>query len=396
MSDIFDYMAWRGDINMTQDGFNEVDNLILSRFSYVPLDGIVSGDFHQNVSIAEATRRFTETPELEKLLVMQEDKRLFEEIGKCKRFADMQLCCYMNIIDEDKDKQFSAVSINLGNGSFFISYRGTDNTLVGWKEDFNMSFLRQVPAQKDAVLYLQKAAAHLEGPLLLGGHSKGGNLAIYAAAFCPQQLQNRITAVYNNDGPWLHADMVEAPGYIAVRDKIQAFIPQTSIVGMLLENEGRYTVIRSTQSGIFQHDLYSWEVLGPRFIYLASITNGSKFVDHTIKSWLTVCGEEQRAKFVDALFQIMSATGSRTFQEMSENWYNSAITMLKTFINMDEDMRKAIGGTLLLLMKAAGKHLSFIMPGIPFISSGKAQDAIQEQDAATEPDSAKEKTNLPK
>ncbi|MDR1243528.1 MAG: DUF2974 domain-containing protein [Deltaproteobacteria bacterium] len=365
MPDIYDYMAWRGDLGIKQDGFNEVDNLVLSAFSYVPLEGIVPGVFGSGITIGEAALKFAENKALHKRLRMREDKRLFEEIGRCPRFADLQLHCHVDIINAREEEQFSAVSVELGDGSLYISYRGTDTSLVGWKEDFNMGFMRQVPAQADATSYLENAAACFNGPLRVGGHSKGGNLAVYASAFCSPPVQDRIIEVYNNDGPWLHADTAQKPGYLAIREKIRAFIPQTSIIGMLLEHEERYTVVRSTQKGLFQHDFYSWQIAGPRFVCLSSLTNGSKFVDHTLKDWLAECAEEERARFVDALFQVISATGVKTFQEMGEKWRSSALAMLKSFISLDKDMRGVIGRTLKLLMQAACRHLPHIAPALP-------------------------------
>ncbi|MDR1125195.1 MAG: DUF2974 domain-containing protein [Deltaproteobacteria bacterium] len=357
MPDIYDYMAWRGDLGLARDGFNEVDNLVLSAFAYVPLDGIVPADCAGAVSIGEAARKFADSPEIWKLLRMQKDKRLFEAIGRCPRFADLRLHCYANVISRREETQFSAVTVDLGDGSFFVAYRGTDNTLVGWKEDFNMGFMPQVPAQSAAVAYLEGMAALLHGPLRVGGHSKGGNLAIYAAAFCAPPVQERIVAVYNNDGPWLHAEAARQPGYLAICDRLRAFIPQTSIIGLLLEHEGRYCVVRSRQRGLFQHDFYSWEVAGPKFVHLASVTGGSRFVDHTVKAWLSECAEEQRALFVETLFRIINATGAKTFQEMGGSWHRSALAMLKSYIALDKDTRRALGKTLRLFMKAAGRHL---------------------------------------
>ena len=363
MADIFDYMNWRGDIGIDRDGFNEVDNLILSAFSYVPLEGVVPGGHGGGVTIAEAARKFAENRAMWKLLRMPQDKRLFEEVGRCPRFAKLPLHYHANTVSADEEKQFSAVAVELGDGSVFISFRGTDNTLVGWKEDFNMSFMRRIPAQAAAVEYLEMVASGFGGslrplrPLRVGGHSKGGNLAVYASAFCSSPVQDRILEVYNNDGPWLHADLSREPGYAAICGRIHAFIPQSSVIGMLLEHEGRYTVVRSNQFGLFQHDFCSWEVAGPRFVCLADVTNGSRFVDHTIKAWLAEWDEEQRAVFVDALFQIINATGVRTFQEMGEKWYISALSMLKSYIALDNDMRKAIGRALKLLLQAGGKTL---------------------------------------
>lgn len=364
MSDIFDYMNWRGDLDITQDGFNEVDNLILSVFSYVPLDTIVSENYKNSITIGDAALKFSANKNLWKRLRMRNDKRLFEEIGKCPRYSKLVLRSYVNNISTDEEKQFSAVSIELGDGSLFVSYRGTDNTLIGWKEDFNMSFMRQVPSQASAVDYLENIATCFFGSLRVGGHSKGGNLAVYASAFCSQAIQDRIIAIYNNDGPWLHTDETYQSGYVAIRHKINAFIPQTSIIGMLLEREENYIVVSSTQTGPFQHDFYSWEVIGPNFVCLDTVTDSSKFIDHTLKAWLAEWDEEQRAMFVDVLFQIISATGASTFQEMIAKWPTSTMAMVKSFIALDDDMRKVIYRTIKLLTRAARKNMQGITPSI--------------------------------
>lgn len=366
MPDIYDYMAWRGDIGIDQDGFNEVDNLVLSAFAYVPLDGLVPPG---GISIGEAARLFAARPELHKLLRMQKDKRLFEEVGRCPRFARLKLRSYVNIISEREETQFAAVTVETGDGGVFVAYRGTDNTLVGWKEDFNMGFMRHIPAQSSAVAYLEDVAAGLgasfNGPLRVGGHSKGGNLAVYASAFCSRAVQDKITAVYNNDGPWLHAELAGQPEYLAVCDRLEAFIPQTSIVGMLLEHEGRYSVIRSNQKGLFQHCIYSWQVAGPGFVRLDTVTRGSEFVDRTVKTWLAECSEEQRAMFVEALFSIISAGGARTFQEMRANRQRNALAMLKAYIGLDKNVRKVMGRALRLFVKAAYRHAEYITPSNP-------------------------------
>ena len=199
MANILDYIDWRGDLTFNQSSFNDIDNLILSRISYLPFDGII--DEMETITVREAHERFKKLDLKNVKILQEEDLDLFPSVAQSTRFGNLFLKNYINKRDLQEEKQFSAITIILPDGTMYIAYRGTDNTLVGWKEDFNMSFMKSVPAQADAVDYLNNVAAQTSGRLRVGGHSKGGNLAVYAAAFCNQDVQDRIIEVYNNDGP---------------------------------------------------------------------------------------------------------------------------------------------------------------------------------------------------
>lgn len=363
MPNLFDYLEWRGDLTLEQDPFNEIDALILSRLSYAPLDGIVTDSFHPGPDLAEAARLYGAKEDAAELVYMEKDLDLLLAAGQSTRFCGMRLSGYVNSLDHELEKQFAALTVHCGN-FIFVSFRGTDDTLVGWKEDFNMSFRSLVPAQTHAVVYLLDCAAALPGAIRVGGHSKGGNLAVYAAAFCGENIQERIIKIYNHDGPGFHEETLATPGYAAVRDKIGTYIPQSSVVGMMLGRKENYLIIRSSQSGLFQHDLYSWEVQRKDFIYLTEVTNESRFVDSTLKTWLNEVSPEQREKFIDGLYEIVSAANARTTSEFTAKWYESAAAGLKSLLNMDEETRKGISMALRQLMKAAWRHVDLITPQI--------------------------------
>jgi hypothetical protein len=289
MAGIFDYLSWRGDLRFTQAPFNPVDNIILTHLSYLPLDGFVPGpEYRSGITIAETAEYFSAAfnsrPEsFRNTVIFKDDPRFLKILGSCERYRGLELRAYTNQFDPDQEKQFAALTIVTGDGSSFITYRGTDATLVGWKEDFNMSFSDVVPAQAEAVSYLEKMARQLRGPLRVGGHSKGGNLAVYASAFCGKKIQRRITAVYSNDAPGFTQVVINSPGYRAVQKKIRAFVPQDSVIGMLFEHEEDYTVVKSARSGLTQHDIFFWEVNHNDVIRLDEVTKGSVFIDRTLK-----------------------------------------------------------------------------------------------------------------
>ena len=218
----------------------------------------------------------------------------------------------------EAEQQFSAVEIVLDDGTSYISFRGTDDTIIGWKEDFNLS-TGVVPAQERAVEYMQRISDKASGMLRVGGHSKGGNIAVYAATFVSQEIKDRIINVYNNDGPGFCDDVIETPEYHEMIKKVHTYIPQSSVIGRLMNHREKYTVVESVQKGIMQHDLYSWQVLGTKFITLEEVTNGSEFVDKTIKEWLENVEPEKREQVIDVVFDILNATDAQTMKEIKNH-----------------------------------------------------------------------------
>jgi hypothetical protein len=378
MANIFDYITWRGDLSFQQSPFNPVDNIILTHLSYLPFDGIVPGPEDDTViSIAEAAEKTSailkNKPEaFANILVFKDDLALLAAMGSCGRYQRLGLQAYVNQIDPAQgaliaaqEKQFSAITILTGDGNSLIAYRGTDNTLVGWKEDFNMSFSAAVPAQLEAVAYLEKMAKQIRGPLRLGGHSKGGNLAVYAASFCSKRTRRRIGAIYSNDAPGFNRAVIASAGYQAIREKINAFIPQSSVIGMLFEHEDDYTVVKSTQTGLMQHDVYSWEVTHNDVVALDTVTQGSRFINRTIKDWIGGLNREQLRCFTETLFDILSSTEAKSLPELTAGWVRNAGRMIQTYNNIDDATRDIVFQTISSLFKAAKNNFYTLLPAGP-------------------------------
>ena len=282
MANILDYLDWRGDLTLAERGFNEVDNLLMAELCFLDFSGIVPADFSAPVSLPEAMQKYDAARPQETMgvLVPEQIPELGHKMAASRRFSDLTLCAYVSRTDEETQTQFSALTALLPDKTAYIAFRGTDDTIVGWKEDFNLAFLPVVPAQRMAAEYLAAAAAALPShPLRVGGHSKGGNLAVYSAVFCGEAVQNQLMRVYNNDGPGFRTSLLGLPEHRRVADKITTILPESSVVGMLLEHEERYEVVRSTQSGLWQHDGFSWQVRGEKFEHLPDLTEGGKLVD---------------------------------------------------------------------------------------------------------------------
>lgn len=355
MANILDYLTWRGDITIDQNPFNEIDNLILARISYLPFDHLI--EEKEKITLAEIYNRFIKEDKKNVRILQKEDLDLFPVLAQSRRFGNLQMSHYINKIDEKLEKQFSAITISLPDNTIYVSYRGTDNTLIGWKEDLNMSFLDQVPAQVDAVQYLENIANEQKNKIRVGGHSKGGNLAVYAATFCQMKIQDRIIEVDNNDGPGVHDTVSNTENYHRIVGKIKTYIPQSSVIGRLLTHEEKYQVVKSTQVGILQHDLYSWQLLGPNFIHLQEVTDGSVKIDRTIKQWLKEVSPEQRSQFIDILFEILGTTQAKTLAEIRVKWLESAKVIFMTYKNIDEKDKEIVYQTLSSLFSIAKENM---------------------------------------
>jgi hypothetical protein len=363
MANMLDYIQWRGDLDFAQSPFNPVDNIILSQFSYLPLDTIVPGpDEDGEITIGIAAKIFSQrlqknVSRVKQAILCKDDPALLKAMGSSRRFGDCRVRGYVNIIDTDRGIQFSAICINTGDNSSFVAYRGTDMTLVGWKEDFNMSFNEAVPAQLEAVAYLEKMAKKIRGPLRVGGHSKGGNLAIYAASFCTTKTRARITEVFSNDAPGFHQSLIDSKGFAQIKGRIHSFVPQASVVGMLLEHGSGYKVVRSNQFGLMQHELYSWEVTHNNMIHVDSVTQSSRVVDNILREWIGNLDTAQREQFLEALYTILNSTQAKSLSDLGESWFQAAGRMLKSLNDIDGPTKALIGKTLGELLGSTQRNI---------------------------------------
>lgn len=348
MSNILDYIKWRGDISLSNSKFNELDNIIFSRFSYLPFEKI---KMKENETIGQLAKKFEKVND--EYFNMQDDKKLIKEIGNVDRFKDLIISDYYALTDYKKEKQFVAITIHLGGGEIYLSYGGTDNTLLGWKEDFNLSFMINIPSQLEGLKYIKKVAKKYTEKMHLGGHSKGGNIAVYSAIFAPKTIQKRIIDITNHDGPGFDKSIIEREEYKKIIKKVHTYIPQSSIIGRLLEHEEEYIIVKSMQKGVMQHDIYSWQVLGTEFIKEEKITNGSEMINETVRNWLKTTTPEQRESFINILYEVITTTKAKTFKEFTSSWAKNIGIILKTYKHINEKDKKIIGQMIFSFITAA-------------------------------------------
>ena len=352
MSDLFDYLKWRGDLSFRQVPVGSVDALIFSALSYLTFGGSVAERPDIPVSLRDASEEFLRNTDAEKRCRVKADLSLLMAAAESKRFGNTLLLRFQDVLIPEEDTQFAAITFLLDNNSAFIAFRGTDYTLVGWKEDFNMTFHESVPAQRLAAAYVQQVATRYPMPLYLGGHSKGGNLAVFASVKQEPAIRNRIQAVYNHDGPGFTDFVMKDPAYLEIVPRVKTIIPQSSVIGMLLEHEEPYTVIKSKQIGLLQHDFYSWLLDGPEFVPMEEVSENSKFLDMTIKAWLSGMTNEERNEIVDTVFDLLSIGNVSSVFDLIHP--KNVRTYLKT-LTTNGELRRILSEEFMSLIEAARK-----------------------------------------
>ena len=332
MANILAYLDWRGDLSFRADPFNEIDNYICSQMGTPDLSLIVA-EGAQQIALRNALETYGSLwgERGDKLGVLS-SPLVLPLLRKCAdtvRYGGVRLSHFVNFVDEVRAEQFSAVCVHLPDGSCYVAYRGTDDSIMGWKEDFLLSVLDWVPAQRDALEYLERIAADVEGELILGGHSKGGNLAIYAAVNAPEEIQNRIRAVYNNDGPGFRENIQNSAGYARMAERIVSILPQHSVVGVLLEQSGHPVIVKSSKAGPESHDGLNWEVLGAHFVRCEDFSRSSKAMQRAMDNAIDGKTQAERREFVDDFFLLLTSSGARTLTEFFAPGSSAFLTLFR-------------------------------------------------------------------
>lgn len=369
MRNIIDY-AREEKRTFSQHGFTDVDSLVLSQLSYLNFSELESSHGEKE---AQSLGSLLEGGGTENLFIQAIDekhnKAFVEALATSPRFSSVLLTHYVNIFEVDTEKQFSAITYLLDDDSAYVAFRGTDASFIGWKEDFNMAFMSPVPSQQEAVEYLRRVAAVIDRPLRIGGHSKGGNLAVYAALNSPKKLQSRCLAVYNHDGPGFHEDIYRKLCSHPLWKDVKATVPQASVIGMLLHNNMTdFTVVESRRMGIMQHDPFSWKISDEgTFVEARKLQTDAVAFSKTVDTWLSSLDNSQRERFVDALYHVVEATGAVTFQDLSEDLLGKIGSALSAIKDVDGDTRDFVRSLIHEWFKAGVSVLKdmIVSPALP-------------------------------
>lgn len=352
---MFEYLKEYGAVTFMEEPVNEVDSLILCQFAYLKFDGMVPDVTADEafVTLQELKAHADYEQLFRNVWFEKTNKKLFEELLASRRFCNIKMNCYVNIIETEADweTQFSAITFMLEDGTIYIVYRGTDEKIVGWKEDFNMAFMDPVPGQAYSLKYLNMVTAKFRRPFYIGGHSKGGNLAVYAAMNCPKEVQERIIKIYNMDGPSFRPEVLKKYDYAAIADRTVKILPQSSLVGMIFEQSMDYRVVKSKAIGPLQHDPFSWHVKYGRFVDTGQVFESQKFMNDTLNEWILSLNEEQLKIFVETLYQVISATEKDSLIDFSTDWQASINSMVTAVREVDEQTKSVIKEVLIALFQ---------------------------------------------
>lgn len=360
MADMLDYIRWRGDLPFTVSPPNEVDAVIFSTLSYIPFQGRAAFHPEEAIPFSEAVEEFFSYPEPPDYVRAQRDLDLLKAAGESVRFGNTRITEYRPKFIKEQDTQFAGVTFLLDDGSLFVTFRGTDNTLVGWKEDLSMSFRSVIPSQALAKQYLQDVLMTHSGPVRVSGHSKGGNVAVYAVSQSAPVIRDRVLEVYNQEGPGFSAEFLEDPGYQAILPKIRTYLPQGSMIGVVLYRAEPVIIVQSHETGIMQHDPFSWDICGTAITRMDALNANSQFFRLTMENWLAGFDMDDRVRLVNMLYDLLT---SGDVEVMDDVLQPKSLINYVARLRGSELIRKYLASDLNSLLKAARRARLQMMKG---------------------------------
>lgn len=366
-----DYLQWRGDLHFSQDPLNDVDILLLALLSYFPFKNIVPGfESSREIFLGDAAKFYFSnlTPietkrspfnSTESSTFNSEVEALFRKAASCPRFEEIRLSRYEEDTDFVIGRQFAAVTFTLDTPEQIkvIAFRGTDSSVVGWKEDFDLAYMEQIPAQESACKYLEGTIDIFSSQFIVCGHSKGGNLAIYAGSHFDAARQDKLVKIINFDGPGFDFSIVQQDFFLQNEHKIINYVPEESMVGLLLDSVGKRTVVSSAARFVFQHDAFNWDIDRTNFVR-GSLSTNAKLLEHTLKAWLTEIPVSDRELFLEALFEILGASEGKALKADAQESLQELKIILNKYTKLDKETKALLAQVFVSLTVEARKTLS--------------------------------------
>ena len=358
MGTILDYLREYGDYSLEEKPFSDVDSLVISQLAYLKFDGIVPGPEEKRppVSLQEIAAHADYDHLYADERYRRDNTALFMGALNGRRFGNLHLWNYVNLIEPERESQFSAVVCGFSGGLTYVVFRGTDENIVGWKEDLNLAFSEPVPGQLRSVPYLEQAARTIEGGFFVGGHSKGGNLAVYAAMYCEPAVRERIERIYDHDGPGFRPEVRQQGAWQEIEGRIHKTVPRSSMVGMLLYADIAYRVVESKTIGLAQHNPYTWLVKNGDFRMADEIRPGRRFVDQTLNEWILSLDQEQMHIFVDTLYGVVQASETDNLIDFTAHWVQNVQKIGRAISEVDEETAKVVMQIMRALFETVSRH----------------------------------------
>lgn len=359
MGNVIDYLIQYGDQAFAERAFCDVDVLILAQLSYFDFGSAVPtiAQHKKSVTLEEIDRTADLSAVFADKWYGENNRKLWNALLAGRRFRTMRCNYYRERMEEEQEVQFGAVTFFPEGCEPVVAFRGTDDSVVGWKEDFRLAFRKPLASQEMSSVYLNQVGCKLPGAFMVCGHSKGGNLAAYAATWAETGVQRRITDIYSLDGPGFLPEVFEGDSYEQIRSRVHRILPYSSLVGMLLQNYEQYEVVKSSGIGILQHDAFTWQIEDGKFVKAVDIEAKQKRMNEALNQWIFTLPEEERQLFVETLFQVIDQTGVTTLTEFSEHWKENLKSCLKSLKSLDPETRKRIRRIIKILLEIYGNTL---------------------------------------
>lgn len=341
-----EYIKNYGDVSFTEMPFCDADNIALCEMFYMPLEKVVSADFDDEPKCfgEVANDMFNYMGCKHKplgIMITKTPSMKMMEMSRYRRFSEMQVVACQEVFCPDPAVQFAAATFLLPNNTFVVAFRGTDDTIAGWKEDFDLYLKKGIPSHSLAVDYLEKAAKKFSGNIIVCGHSKGGNVALYAALNCSKETRDRIDILYNNDGPgFADYGFLATPAYRELLPRYRHFVPSSSMIGMLLAHDEDYTVVKSSKHiGALQHDLATWQVEGSGPEIKDELTMQGKIMDLGLMEIIFHVTDEQSETIDNVINKLIKATGEISLTGFVKNIIPAVDNAAKVWKDIDEDTK---------------------------------------------------------
>lgn len=349
MKNIFNYISNYGNLSFSDEPFNDADNLVFSALSYV--DFSTDADVN-NLTINKIAdiyfKNHTNSQIIKNITAVKTAIKILNLIKDTVRYKDLIITNYEYIFSDVT--QFCAMNIKINENTNYISFEGTDHLISGWKEDFELCYKFPVKAQELAIEYLNKNIKLSSKNIIVGGHSKGGNLALTSSMYCKFWKRKKIIKIYNNDGPGLRKEQIESRQYKIIEKKLVHIIPNYSFVGLLLRHGNNYKVVYSYERGLIAHDLANWKIEGTKLVP-AKLSFLSQELDNGIIKWLDKYNDVDRKHFVDALFDICNRAGINNLLDYKLDKFSNTIKIIKETKNLDQETKLMIIDLFKFLIK---------------------------------------------
>lgn len=349
MATVREYIKYYKDLSLEEVPFNDVDSMIFTQIVYADFEGIVPEDRGRYILFSDAVRLFLRKYSEDKRKVprfIREIYDLMDMLRDSKRYEKIKLYYYVKVVDQEK--QFCAMTLRFLDKTYVV-FEGTDTSIIGWKEDFLMVKTFPVPSQHQALRYLNNTIGFWDNSVIVGGHSKGGNLAMTSAMLASARLRMKIKVVYNFDGPGFRTKESKSLAYQRMSKKLKMFVPEDSTVGMFLFHPNDYRVVKSTALGFWQHDPLTWECFGGVFVS-GVLTRRSKSLEESNIQFIQSMDVEKRGKFIDAFFSILERLGIHDTSQFFQLNMSQALQIIKDIKNVDSDIRKKLVNFIKILL----------------------------------------------